>query len=74
VHRPAAVARWGILLRTGLVDELHLVLLPTLVGGADTPTTFDGPPLVLDESPTPLRLVDSRASSDGAVWLHYEVS
>lgn len=54
-------------------DELHLVLLPTLIAGAGTPTTFDGPPLAGNESPTPMQLVGSRVSSDGAVWLHYEV-
>jgi 2,5-diamino-6-(ribosylamino)-4(3H)-pyrimidinone 5'-phosphate reductase len=35
----------GALLRSGLVDELHLMLLPSLVGGLGTPTIFDGVPL-----------------------------
>ena len=63
----------GALLRAGLVDELHLVLLPALIGGRDTPTTFDGPPLTAEELPTALRCLDVRTTSDGAVWLHYAV-
>lgn len=63
----------GALLRAGLVDELHLVLLPAIIGGLATPATFDGPPLAAEELPTPLRLLDSHISADGTVWLHYKV-
>jgi riboflavin biosynthesis pyrimidine reductase len=63
----------GALLRAGLVDELHLVLLPTLIGGHATPATFDGPPLAAEDLPTPLRLLDSHVSADDTVWLHYQV-
>jgi len=64
----------GALLRAGLVDELHLVLLPTLIGGRDTPSTFDGAPLVTGKIPASLRLVDVQTTSDGVVWLHYTVA
>jgi riboflavin biosynthesis pyrimidine reductase len=63
----------GALLRAGLVDELHLVLLPALIGGRDTPTIFDGPPLRLSTELRPLRLQQVQTSNDGAVWLHYVV-
>lgn len=62
----------GALLRAGLVDELHLVLLPALIGGRETPTTFDGPPLGPGDTAHRLRLLKVRPSRDGAVWLHYE--
>ena len=64
----------GALLRAGLVDELHLVLLPTLIGGWDAPTAFDGQPLHLSDIPTPLRLLNVQTSTDGVVWLHYDVA
>jgi 2,5-diamino-6-(ribosylamino)-4(3H)-pyrimidinone 5'-phosphate reductase len=63
----------GALLRAGLVDELHLILLPVLVGGRDTPATFDGPALRTGDLPASLELLDVQTSADGAVWLHYSL-
>jgi dihydrofolate reductase len=50
-------------LRAGLVDELHQVLFPVIVGGG-TPWLPDGVRLDLE-------LLDERRFSTGAVHLHY---
>jgi 2,5-diamino-6-(ribosylamino)-4(3H)-pyrimidinone 5'-phosphate reductase len=63
----------GALLRAGLIDELHLSIAPSLVGGLGTPTIMDGRPLQIDEPPTPLRLLSVHTDAAGIVRLHYEV-
>ncbi len=63
----------GALLRADLVDELHLVISPAIIGGLGTPTTFDGPELPAGQVPTQLRLLSTRTEADGLIWLGYEV-
>jgi 2,5-diamino-6-(ribosylamino)-4(3H)-pyrimidinone 5'-phosphate reductase len=63
----------GALLRAGLVDEVQMILLPALIGGRETATSFDGSQLRDDELPTSLRLISTQTTADGAVWLRYEV-
>ncbi|MBM6399336.1 RibD family protein [Phycicoccus sonneratiae] len=63
----------GALLRAGLVDELHVVTMPVLVGGLGTPTFLDGEPLAPDGLPVGLRVVRSEHGEEGSVWTHYEV-
>jgi 5-amino-6-(5-phosphoribosylamino)uracil reductase len=57
----------GDLLRAGLVDELHLVIAPTLVGGIDPLTTVTGAALA---PPSALELL-SLHESDGYLFLRY---
>ncbi|MBM7789451.1 RibD family protein [Tenggerimyces flavus] len=64
----------GALLRAGLIDEIHLMVSPYAIGGAGTPTIFDGVPLAKGELPTNLRLLSTHAESDGMLWLRYEVA
>ncbi len=63
----------GALLRAGLIDELHLILIPTAIGGATVPSIFDGPELPLDTLPTALNLLSTHTSPDGVLSLRYEV-
>ena len=55
----------GQALRSGLVDELHLVLVPVVVG--------DGKPALPDGVRLDLSLVDLRRFAGGAVALRYDV-
>ena len=63
----------GALLRADLIDELHLMLAPALVGGLGTPSVMDGSPLAVGEVPTRLELVSAQSDAAGAVRLHYVV-
>lgn len=63
----------GALLRAGVIDEIHVHISPTAIGGLGTPTLFDGPELAHGAAPTPLRLLFAHAETDGMVWLRYEV-
>lgn len=63
----------GALLRAGLVDEVNILVLPSIIGGFETPSLFQSPELESDEWPTPLRLIWAQVQSDGRVWLRYEV-
>ncbi len=63
----------GALLRAGLVDEFHVILVPAIIGGMGTPTSFDGDPLLPVDSAAALQLVRAESSAGGAVWLHYDV-
>jgi riboflavin biosynthesis pyrimidine reductase len=60
------------LLREGLVDIVDVVTLPGLVGGSGTPTMMDGSPLLPEDLPIRLRLIEVLIDGD-AVRTRYEV-
>ncbi len=65
----------GAMLKAGLVDEVNVIVRPTIIGGKDTPSLFDSPELLADELPTRLRLVSAQvlAESDH-LWLRYQMA
>jgi hypothetical protein len=63
----------GALLRAGLVDEVNILVLPSIIGGFKTPSLFQSPELKPNEWPTMLRLIYAQVQGDGRVWLRYEV-
>lgn len=63
----------GALLRAGLVDELHIITIPALIGGLGTPSIMDGPPLETGAIPEQLRAIDIQVGAHGTIWAHYEV-
>ncbi|MEU4689114.1 dihydrofolate reductase family protein [Actinoplanes sp. NPDC023714] len=59
------------LIRNGLVDELHVVTIPAVVGGLTTPSIVDGP---AGEPAVRLRTVEVVVGEQGTLWTHYEVA
>lgn len=63
----------GAMLRAGLIDEIHLILWPLLIGGSRTPSLADCDDLLPDQLPAALELVSSQVEEGGYLWLHYKV-
>ncbi|MCB2155485.1 dihydrofolate reductase family protein [bacterium] len=63
----------GHLLHSGLVDEISIVVLPTILGGPETPTVVRAEDLQEDERPFMLRLIGADPEDGGRVRLRYEV-
>jgi 2,5-diamino-6-(ribosylamino)-4(3H)-pyrimidinone 5'-phosphate reductase len=63
----------GVLLRGGLVNELSVVVCPSLVGGTTPRTMFVAPDLTSEEGVLNLRLLSVERMNDEFVWLRYEV-
>jgi 2,5-diamino-6-(ribosylamino)-4(3H)-pyrimidinone 5'-phosphate reductase len=63
----------GVLLRTGLVDEVSVLVSPYLVGGVTPKSLFQAPDLTDAAGVIGLRLTDVEEFRDGVVWLKYRV-
>ena len=63
----------GVLLRAGLVDELSVVLAPTLIGGISPASFFVAPDLESDAGVISLKLQHVENIEGDFVWLRYAV-
>jgi 2,5-diamino-6-(ribosylamino)-4(3H)-pyrimidinone 5'-phosphate reductase len=63
----------GVLLREGLVDEISLLVDPSLVGGTSPRSFFVAPDLKSPENLIDLRLTHIEQLRDGMVWLRYDI-
>ncbi len=63
----------GSFLRAGLIDEIHLVLCPTVDGSRGAPSAFDGPEGAERMPLASLTLESTRPLDAGALWLRYRV-
>jgi len=63
----------GVLLRAGMVDEVHLLIHPELVGGTTTNSIFQAPDLDDDEVPIKLYLESMEKIKDDIIYLQYRI-
>jgi len=63
----------GLLLKSGLVDEINVEFLPGVIGGSDPPSLFSGHKLEGERNPALLELLSCMVQSGGQVWLRYKV-
>lgn len=64
----------GGLLRQGLVDELQMIWFPVVIGGADTPSSFDGDALMPREAPCAMTHRATVIGRHGSVWSWFETA
>ncbi len=63
----------GVLLRAGLVDEVSVLINPSLVGGTTPRSIFRAPDLTSSEGVIQLKLTHVERVKGDIVWLRYEV-
>lgn len=63
----------GVLLRQGLVDEVSVLVNPSLVGGTSPRSIYTAQDLEGPDGLVPLELMSARTLEDGVVWLRYRV-
>ena len=64
----------GLLLRAGLVDEVSVLIDPSLVGGTSPRSIFTAPDLASSEGVIGLKLMHLERFEGDVVWLRYEVA
>lgn len=64
----------GILLRAGLVDEVSVLIHPSLVGGISSRSIYRVPDLSSSDDVVNLKLIHIEQLKNDLVWLRYEVA
>ena len=71
---PGRLHRHGhALRRAGLVDEVSVLILPTLVGGTSPRSIFVAEDLVSMEGAVDVELIASERPREDIIWLRYAV-
>ncbi|MCL7413543.1 MAG: RibD family protein [ANME-2 cluster archaeon] len=63
----------GVLLRAGMVDEISVLINPSLVGGTSPRSFFRAPDLNLPEGIIKLKFIHFEIIKDDIIWLRYKV-
>ncbi|MAG37704.1 MAG: deaminase [Dehalococcoidia bacterium] len=63
----------GVLLRAGLVDEVSVVIYPSLVGGTTPRSLFRAPDLTSSAGVISLKLLHEERLEGDTIWLRYAV-
>ena len=63
----------GVLLRSGLVNEISIIIDPTLVGGTSPKSIFRAPDLKSVNGVIKLKLIHFEKMNNDNIWLRYEI-
>ncbi len=63
----------GALLRAGLIDEVSVLIAPTLVGGSTPRSIFTAPDLTSPDGVISLKLIQVEQLRGETVWVRYEI-
>jgi 2,5-diamino-6-(ribosylamino)-4(3H)-pyrimidinone 5'-phosphate reductase len=63
----------GVLLRSGLVNEVSILIHPYLVGGTSPKSIYQASDLIAANGVTRLKLISLEQPSDDYIWIRYEV-
>jgi 2,5-diamino-6-(ribosylamino)-4(3H)-pyrimidinone 5'-phosphate reductase len=63
----------GVLFRLGLINEISIIVDPSLVGGTSPRSIFSAPDLKSKEGVIKLKLISCEKMKNDNIWLRYEI-